>query len=194
MGSDMGKFKFIIATSKQFYWEMKDYYGRFNFLSWLLRSVPCRTGFMLRRRLLGKYFANFGENVAIHPGVKIRGVHALSVGDNVGLGEDAFIQATGGVTIGNNVALGPGVKIWSTNHKFAGLGPVNDEEYEYKPILIEDDVWIGANCFIMPGVIIQRGSIVSACSVVGVKTYPPYSIIAGHPARVIGNRQGEEKQ
>jgi len=176
---------------KQLYWELKDYYGRFNLLSWLIRSVPGRTGFLLRRRLLGKYFAFLGENVAIHPGVKIRGVHKLSVGNNVGLGEDIFIQAEGEVTIGSNVALGPGVKIWSANHMFEGLGPVNDTDYEYKKVVIEDDVWIGANCFIMPGVTIQRGSIVSACSVVGVKPYPPYSIIAGHPARAIGNRQTE---
>jgi acetyltransferase-like isoleucine patch superfamily enzyme len=143
---------------------------------------------------LGKYFASFGENVNFFPGVKIRGVHKLSVGDNVGLGEDVFIQAEGGVEIRNNVALGPGVKIWSMNHRFEGQGPVNYADYEFKKIVIEDDVWIGPNCFIMPGVTIQRGSIVSACSVVGVKTYPPYSIIPGHPARVIGNRQGEAKE
>ncbi|NVN92406.1 MAG: acyltransferase [Desulfuromonadales bacterium] len=182
------------SICKQLYWELKDDYGRFNYLSWLLRSVPGRTGFMLRRRLLGKYFSHLGENVAIHPGVKIRGVHKLSVGDNVGLGEDIFIQAEGGVIIGNNVALGPGVKIWSANHKFEGLGPVNDMDYEYKKVVIEDDVWIGANCFIMPGVTLQRGSIVSACSVVGIKQYPPYSIIAGHPARVIGTRYEKAKE
>jgi len=179
---------------KQFYWELKDYYGRFHLLSWILRSIPGQTGSLLRVRLLRKYFASFGENVNFFPGVKIRGVHKLSVGNNVGLGEDVFIQASGGVEIGNNVALGPGVKIWSMNHKLDGSGPANDEDYEYKKIVIEDDVWIAANCFIMPGVTIQKGSVVSACSVVGVKVYPPYSIIAGHPARVIGNRQGETKQ
>jgi acetyltransferase-like isoleucine patch superfamily enzyme len=179
---------------KLLYWELKDYYARFNLLSWLIRSVPGRAGFLLRSRLLGKYFASLGENVYIYPGVKIRGVHKLSIGNEVGLGEDVFIQAEGGVTIGNNVALGPRVMIWSMNHKIEGQSPITDEHYEYKKVVIEDDVWIGANCFIMPGVTIQRGSIVSACSVVGVKAYPPYSIIAGHPARVIGNRQGEAKE
>jgi acetyltransferase-like isoleucine patch superfamily enzyme len=174
---------------KNFYWEFKDYYGRFNYLSWLIRNIPGKAGILLRRRMLGKYFAHFGENVGFLAGVKIRNVHKLSVGDNVGLGDDVFIQAGGEVTIGNNVALGPGVKIWSINHNFEGLGPVNDIHYDRKKVVIDDDVWIGANCFIMPGVTIQRGSIVSACSLVGVKAYPPYSIIAGHPARVIGNRQ-----
>jgi acetyltransferase-like isoleucine patch superfamily enzyme len=189
----MEKIKFSYIC-KRFYWDMKNYYGRFNYLSWLIRNFPGPTGFLLRSRLLGKYFAHFGENVTIHSGVKIRCVHLLSVGDNVGLGDDVFIQAAGEVTIGNNVALGPGVKIWSANHKFEGLSPVNNVDYEYKKVVIEDDVWIGANCFIMPGVTIQRGSIVSAGSVVGVKAYPPYSIIAGHPARIIGSRQEQERK
>lgn len=178
-----------IRILKQCYWELKDPYGRFNFLSWLFRSFPGETGSLLRRRLLGRYFASFGENVSFFPGVKIRGASRLKIGDNVGLGEDVFINAGGGVEIGNNVALGPGVKIWSMNHKYEGHGPVNDDDYEMKPVVIEHDVWIGANCFIMPGVTIKKGSVVSACSVVGVKVYPPYAIIAGHPARVIGNRQ-----
>lgn len=171
------------------YGDLDDNDGRFDYLSWLLRTLPGKAGGRIRGAVLGRYFASFGKNVEYFPGVKIRGVHNLSIGDNVGLGEDLFIQANGGVEIGNNVAIGPGVKIWSVNHKFGKTGPVND--YELKKVVIEDDVWIAANCFIMPGVTIPRGTIISACSVVGVKAYPPYRIIAGHPARVISCRQGE---
>jgi acetyltransferase-like isoleucine patch superfamily enzyme len=174
---------------KLLYWELSDKYGRFNYLSWLLRNIPCKVGNRLRCHFLGKYCASFGHNITFFPGIKIRGVPMLSIGNNVSLGEDNFLQATGGIEIGNNVALGPSVKIWSVNHKYEGLGAVNDVDYDYKKVVIEDDVWIGANCFIMPGVTIQKGSIVSAGSIVGIKLYPPYSIIAGHPARVIGNRQ-----
>jgi acetyltransferase-like isoleucine patch superfamily enzyme len=61
--------------------------------------------------------------------------------------------------------------------------------HEKKPVVIGGDVFIASNSFIMPGVTIPDGCIVAAGSVVGVKNYPPYSIIAGNPARVVGSRK-----
>lgn len=183
-----------VSILKILYWEIKGIPSRFQILSWLSRSVPGEFGSRLRRRLLSRYFAAFGNGSVIHPGVKIRNVDKLFVGDNVALGEDVFIQAGGEVELRNNVVLGPGVKIWSQNHDYSGRGPVNNQDYDHKKVLIEDDVWIAANCFIMPGVRIQQGSVVSACSVVGAKPYPPYAVIAGHPARVIGIRSNTEQQ
>jgi len=55
-------------------------------------------------------------------------------------------------------------------------------------VTIEDDVWLGANVFVMPGVTIGKGAIVSAGSVVN-KSVPSYAIVVGNPARVIGWRK-----
>ena len=181
----MNKFLYLM---KLFKWEMQDKWGRFNWLHFLIRSWPGQFGVYARYFLLKKYFNSCGENVMIHPGVYFRGIHQLSVGNNVGIGNNSFIQASGGIEIGDNVSLGPGVKIWTQNHKFEERGPVNDAHYDYKKVIIKKDVWIGANAFIMPGAEIGEGAIISACSVVGGKIIAPYSIVGGHPARVIGQR------
>lgn len=55
------------------------------------------------------------------------------------------------------------------------------------PIIVEDDVWIGANAVLVSGVTIGKGSVVGAGAVV-TRSFPPYSIIAGVPARTIGTR------
>ena len=62
------------------------------------------------------------------------------------------------------------------------------QPYDLQPIVIDDDVWIGSNCTITAGVHIGTGSIVGANSVV-TKDVPPYSIVGGVPATVIGTRK-----
>ena len=176
---------------KVLYWELKNREARLIYLMWMVRSIPGEFGFLLRRRLLSGHFGSCGQNVMIHPGVKFRNIHKLIVGNDVYIGEDAFIQAGGEVTLGNSVLIGPGVKIWTQNHEFGDTGPVSTRDYNYAKVDIGDDVWIGANAFIMPGVSLQRGTIVSAGSVVGAKVYPAYCVIGGNPARVVKLRRGE---
>jgi acetyltransferase-like isoleucine patch superfamily enzyme len=77
------------------------------------------------------------------------------------------------------------VKIWSANHIFRKDAPVNKSDYEYKKVILGKNVWVGANAFIMPGCELGEGSVVSAGSVVGGKKYPPFSVLAGNPARMI---------
>jgi maltose O-acetyltransferase len=81
------------------------------------------------------------------------------------------------------------VKVWSVNHRFDDPDqPWLLQGWELKPVVIEDDVWLGANVFIMPGVTIGKGAIVSACAVLS-RSVPPYSLVAGNPARVVGWRK-----
>jgi acetyltransferase-like isoleucine patch superfamily enzyme len=172
-----------------FWSEARTYDGRREFLEWLFRSIPGDSGAAIRRRVLSGYFKSVGDNFLILPGVHFRGSQNLSVGDNVGIGLNNVIQASGGVAIGNNVLLGPGVHIWSMNHRFEDYEtPVRVQGYDHKPVTIEDDVWIGAMSFIMPGAHIGKGSVISAGSVLGAKYVEPYSLMAGNPARRIGSR------
>jgi acetyltransferase-like isoleucine patch superfamily enzyme len=101
-----------------------------------------------------------------------------------------MIQAGGIIEVGEDVLIGPGAKIWSANHGFSDPStPIQDQEYENKKVIIGNGCWIGANAFLMPGVNLGEGCIVSAGAIVGAKNYPPYKIIAGNPARVIGTRE-----
>jgi acetyltransferase-like isoleucine patch superfamily enzyme len=175
---------------KHLFWDMRDRYCRHDYVSTMLRNLPGRWGMALRSSYLTKHFASSGENVNIHPGVRFRGIHKLTVGNNVEIGADNFLQASGGITLGNSVMMGPGVKIWSINHKFDDTEqPIRDQGYQRDPVVIGDGCWLGANVFVFPGVTLPEGCIVSAGSVVTKKRYQPFSILAGYPARAVGNRK-----
>jgi acetyltransferase-like isoleucine patch superfamily enzyme len=132
-----------------------------------------------------------GKNLQVMAGCRFRSIENLAVGDNVNIGFDNFLQAIGGLTMGDNVSTAPGVKIWTTNHNIDDPDiPMRDQGQTNKPVVIGDDVFIASNAFIMPGTTLPRGCIVSAGAVVSGKTYRPFSILAGNPARVIGYRGG----
>lgn len=99
-----------------------------------------------------------------------------SVGPRCSIGDETII--------GSNVMMGPECLIYTSNHNF------NKEKLKYegytkvKPVVIEDKVWIGARCIILPGVTIGEGSTIGAGSIV-TKDIPAYSVAAGNPAKVI---------
>ena len=99
-----------------------------------------------------------------------------SFGERVFINQGCFFLDLGGITIGDRVMIGPRVTLSTAGH------PVEfDERYDfitYAPIVIEDDVWIGAAATITPGVTIGRGSVVGADAVVA-KDVPPLSVVTG---------------
>lgn len=180
----------LIHDLKLLRWQWRDRYGRFHLLNAVWRLTPGELGFHWRARYIPRYFASAGRDIRIHEGVRFRGVHKIHCGDQVEIGVDNFLQASGGLTLGDRVMLGPNVMIWTVNHRFADPEkPIAEQGFDYDPVVIEDDVWIGAGAFIMPGVHLPRGCIVSARSVVAKKRYPSWAILAGYPARVIGKRE-----
>lgn len=180
----------MIRLLKLLYWDLKHRPGRFGFLQALLRNLPGEFGIALRSRLYRKRFAKAGDRLSIAQGVRFRNIQYMTVGENVSIGDCCFLQAAGGIELGDHVLLGPGVKIWSANHRTEDLSrPIKGQGYEFKKVIIGSDVWIGANAFIMPGAHIGDHVIIAAGSVVGAKPVPPYRILAGNPARVIGTRE-----
>ena len=91
----------------------------------------------------------------------------------------------GPVTIGNNVNLAQGITVSALNHNFEDTRLRIDEQgVNTSEIIIDDDVWIGANAVITAGVHIGRHSVVAAGAVV-TKDVPEYSVVGGVPAKVI---------
>lgn len=94
-----------------------------------------------------------------------------------------YYQAINGIEFGKNTIWAPNVMFISSNHDFKSL----KKSVKTKPIVIGNDVWIGANSVILPSTNIGDFSIVGAGSVV-TKSFPSHSIIAGNPAIIIAKR------
>lgn len=91
----------------------------------------------------------------------------------------------GPVSIGNHVNLAQGITVTALNHNFSNPSQRIDEQgVSTTPVTIEDDVWIGANAVILPGVTVGTHSVVAAGAVV-TRNVPPYTLVGGVPAKVI---------
>ena len=128
----------------------------------------------------------------------IKGLHNLSVGDGTRIPKGSVLYCTEApLTIGKKVVFGPKPTIITGDHRIDVVGkyildnteklPENDA-----PVVIEDDVWCGANVTILKGVTIGRGSVIAAGAVV-TKDIPRYSIAGGVPAKVIKMRFSPEE-
>ena len=86
--------------------------------------------------------------------------------------------------------IAPHVMLAGGSHNFSDTNvPMKLQGHKAKGIVLEDDVWIGANSVILDGVRIGKGAIVGAGAVV-TKAIEPYAIVGGNPARTIGHRIG----
>lgn len=112
----------------------------------------------------------------------------LRIGKNVVWNEGCHFNAEGGLTIHNNVLIGPNVCIATSNHNYMDKNKlIWSQGHTAKPVVIEEDVWIGANATILSGVTLGRGCVVGAGSIV-TKSVPPYYVVAGNPATPIKTR------
>lgn len=156
---------------------------------WFVAGVPGGLGESLRRLVFRRSLQRLGTDAVLQTGFRVTNPELVSIGSNCNFACRVFITGGGGVTIGDWVGFGPDTKIWSVNHRFDDPDqPWMLQGWEKKPVVIEDDVWLGANVFVMPGVTIGRGAIVSAGAVV-TKSFPAYALVSGNPGRVIGWRK-----
>lgn len=130
-----------------------------------------------RRFYLGNYSV-IESNACIN-----NAVGDVIIGDHTRVGLHNTI--IGPVTIGSHVNLAQGITVTALNHNFSDTERRIDEQgVSTKPVVIEDDIWIGANAVILPGVRIGCHSVIAAGSVV-TKDVPPHSLVAGVPAKKI---------
>ena len=150
---------------------------RFRLLNWI-KAVYLRVFFG----------AKIGRRVVFYPGIWVFTGRHLIIGDDVDLAAGVLVTTDGGVTIGARTLVGYGTKILSSNHVVPPLPrKIFYAGHEKKPVEIGCDVWIGANCVILPGVKIGDGAVIAAGSVV-TKDVATAVIVAGVPAKVIRER------
>ena len=146
-----------------------------------------------------------GKGVYVRPmSSDLKGLWNLSVGDGTSIPKGSTIYCTDApCTIGKKVVFGPHPTIITGDHRIDIVGKfISDvtveDKFEYgenhfdQPVIIEDDVWVGANVTILKGVTIGRGSVVAAGAVV-TKSCAPYSVIGGVPAKLLKMRFSEEE-
>lgn len=139
----------------------------------------------------GLNFKSSGQNVVVMKHHRIYFAENISIGNNVRIGTRVFLNAMGGLTIGNNVIFGPEVTILTANHNYDTPTKLPyDEEMIYKPVTIEDNVWIGCKAIIVPGVTIHEGAIIAMGAVV-TKDVPKGAVVGGNPAKVLKYRNME---
>ena len=180
--------------------------------SWisLFAWIPTPLGIILRLYAWRLLFKKCGDTrFSAH--LTISGLANISIGEKARIGKSCFLRAQNGsltlgdyvaispcthlgadhgeIHIGSYVAIGPCCVLRAANHNFKRTNvPIMLQGHEYGRIIIEDDVWIGANCVITPNVHIGHGSVIGAGAVV-TRDVEAWSIVGGVPARVIGWRK-----
>jgi len=115
----------------------------------------------------------------------------LIIGSHTYIGEFNNIRAGGGfIRIGNNCSISQHITIVASNHAYEKDKLIKEQCWstDNNFVIIEDDVWIGANSVVLPGVSIGRGAVIGAGSVV-TKDIPAYAIAVGNPSKVIKYRK-----
>lgn len=144
-------------------------------------------GKIVRYHLVKHIFKSCGKNVNVERRAHFGTGDDIEIGDNSGIGINARIPSH--TIIGKNVMMGPNCYIFAKNHRYdrTDIPMCQQGDSDEVTTIIKDDVWIGRNVMIMPGRVIETGSIVAAGCVLS-KNFPPYSIIGGNPSRIIKMR------
>ena len=176
-----------------------------KFIDWvIMNQVETRPRWFMR--LLAPLYQHRGKHSVIHRSARMdtppyrifslgdysviesfacinNAVGDVIIGDHTRIGLHNTI--IGPVDIGSHVNLAQGITVSALNHNFSDTNKRIDEQgVSTNPVTIEDDVWIGANAVILPGVTIGEHCVVAAGAVV-TKDVPPHSLVAGVPAKVI---------
>jgi len=148
-----------------------------------------KIGRYIRAFLCKRIFAECGWGLNCRVGVDFGRGARLHVGNRSSLGKHMQIHINDDVYIGDHTDIGPEVHIYTQDHRHDRTDiPMQKQGYVRAPVIIGNDVWIGAKSVITKGVKIGDGVIIGANSVV-TKDCEPYSIYGGVPARKIKSRK-----
>lgn len=160
-----------------------------EYIGFITRSLPGLEGIFIRRQVYRRLFKRLGSSSLIYAGVYLTHTYGIEAGDNLSINTGALLDGRGGIQLGNGVMIGPYSVLVSSSHQFEDIAvPMTSLDHVMQPLVIEDDVWIGAHAFIKGGIKIGSGSIVAAGAVVN-KDVPRYKIVAGVPAEIVSERK-----
>jgi len=150
------------------------------FYNSFLTHVPfysVRQGFL--RHIFG---IPIGTRTSVHMGCYIAGKN-ITIGNHTAINRNCYLDGRVGIRIGDSVSVSPEVFIVTLSHDAQS----RDFRVYGKDVIVEDYVWIGMRAMILPGVTLGKGCVVAAGSVV-TRDVAPYTVVAGVPAKPIGER------
>lgn len=184
--------KYQEKNTKRDQW-VKEFFDNYKFLNkWSSFKYETSANLQAKRRAAYKKQYGLGENCFIGYNVIFHKHHYVDskivTGKDCLIAEDVNIDYTGGLTLGYKVSISEGAKLLTHNHVIDFSGVNEDKGCILTPLVIHDRVWIGTKAIIMPGVTeIGRGAMISSYAYVHKKV-PPYAIVMGNPAKIVGFR------
>lgn len=150
----------------------------FELINDVMFSVPLH---VFRKMWLSVFVKNgfknsYGRHVRFHTPWRIE------LGNDIVVNHHVMLDGRKGIRIGNSVDIGEWTSIWSLQHLTSDM----NHGVSGGKVVIDDHVWIAPRCIILPGVHVGKGSVVATGSIV-TKNVPPFSLVAGVPAKVIKN-------
>ncbi len=151
---------------------------------YFLHLVGCFPSHTVRRFFYKMSGVKIGKGSTIHTKANFYDPRNVTIGEDSVVGEGAVLDGRARLIIGDHVDMASEVMVYNSQHD------INDDNFSAinRDVIIEDYVFVGPRSIILPGVKIGRGAIVAAGAVV-TKDVPPYAIVAGVPAKVIGERK-----
>ena len=154
-----------------------------RFLDYNISTVPSNH---IRKWFYRGLGAKIGKNVVFHFETEIRCHNKLKIGKGSIIGDNAILDARSGLSIGQNVNISSNVSIYTLQHDHRDpfFRCPKDKKMD---VIIDDRAWLGSNVIVLPGVTIGEGAVCCAGCVV-TKDIEPYAVVAGIPAKKVGER------
>ena len=149
----------------------------------LFRPTPRGICYGWRSFLLRLFGAKIGKGCHVLPSAKIWQPWKLTMGDHSCLSENVECYSVDEINIGNQVIVSQNAFLCCASHDISS--PIM--ELMHRPIRIDSQAWVASRAFVGPGVHIAEGAVVGACAVV-TKDVEPWVVVAGNPARKVGER------
>lgn len=127
-----------------------------------------------------------GPNAVIYYGAEVRNPSKIVIGRGSIIGDHSILDGRNGIVIGEDVVFASDVKIWTEQHDHRDPYFRCDTQ-DHRPVIVDNRSWIGSHTVILHSVHIGEGAVVAAGAVV-THDVPPYTIVAGVPAKIIGER------
>ncbi len=148
-----------------------------------VRPFPRQTGKKFEIILLKLFGAKIGKNCRIYSSAKIIIPYNLIMEDGAVIADRVIIQNTAKIHIKKNAIVSQG------SYLCAGSHDITKKSFDYvrKPIIIEENAWVAAECFVGPGVTVAEGSVLGARTVL-FKNTNPWTVWVGNPAKYVKDR------